>query len=229
MQTVARLFPDVFDPAWKTNVSKIAERECKPRASNQNVLGYFADNELDWSGQDLHRDSNSLLDWFLLRPDGQTTAGRNQSYAFLRKRYAGAEALGAAWGIAGLRSWADLPSKAPFKMTAQRQLDCDAFTTIVADKYHAITTTAIRQNDPNHMVLGYRYYSINRPVLGSPSAWVDMIDYHLYAHGPGMHGPPLTSLSRRTTSPGSRSWFLSSAAARATLARPTRLAPGPCT
>ena len=125
----------MFDPAWKTNVSKIAERECKPRASNQNVLGYFADNELDWSGQDLHRDSNSLLDWFLLRPDGQTTAGRNQSYAFLRKRYAGAEALGAAWGIAGLRSWADLPSKAPFKITAQRQRDCDAFTTIVADKY----------------------------------------------------------------------------------------------
>ena len=95
-------------------------------------------------------------------------------------------------------------------------------------QYHAITT-AVRQNDLNHMVLGYRYYSINRPVLGSPSAWVDVIDYHLYAHGPCMHGPPLTSLSRRTTSPGSRSWFLSSAAARATLARPTRLAPGPCT
>ena len=44
VQTVDRLFPDVFDKEWKVNVTKIADRECKPRASNQNVLGYFADN-----------------------------------------------------------------------------------------------------------------------------------------------------------------------------------------
>ena len=78
--------------------------------------------------------------------------------SFLRERYATAAALGAAWAIPGLRSWGELPGEAPYTMTAARQADCDAFTTRVADAYHEITTAAIRANDPNHMVLGYRYY-----------------------------------------------------------------------
>jgi len=134
----------------------------------------------------LHKDSHSLLDWFLLRPAGQTIVGRKASYDFLRKRYAGdAKALGAAWNITnGLRSWDELPSKAPFKMTEKRQADCDSFATIVADKYHEITTTAIRKADPNHMVLGYRYYGIYPPVLKSASKYVDVIDYHFYEAEP---------------------------------------------
>lgn len=182
VQTTQSLFPDVFDPAWAMNVSAIAEVQCKPRASNANLFGYFADNELDWSGS-WHSESHSILDWFLLRSTG--TPGRAAAMSFLQARYDDVANLSAAWGLKNCSSWSDLPKLAPFAMTAARQIDCDHFLTVTADLYHNITTTAIRSADPNHLVLGYRYYGIQANVLRSAAKFVDVIDYHAYSeHAP---------------------------------------------
>ena len=169
------IFPDVFDPAWVTNVTAIAELQCKPRASNPNLFGYFADNELDWSGG-WHSDSRSILDWFLLRDT--TTPGRTAALLFLKQRYVDIAKLSAAWRVQNCSSWDDLAKHAPFAMTEKRQADCDDFLTTTADLYHNITTSAIRSADPNHMVLGYRYYGIQQNVLLSAAKFVDVIDYH---------------------------------------------------
>ena len=75
-----------FDAAWAKNVTAIATKQCAPRASNPDLLGYFADNELDWSGRDLHKDSNSILDWYLLRPSATPgpSSGRAPQHPFQR-------------------------------------------------------------------------------------------------------------------------------------------------
>ena len=38
-QSVARDFPDVFDPRWAAHVAAVAERECAPRRGNVDLLG----------------------------------------------------------------------------------------------------------------------------------------------------------------------------------------------
>jgi hypothetical protein len=108
--------------------------------------------------------------------------------------------------VKGCSSWNDFANHAPFAMTKQRSTDCAAFLTVVADKYHSVTTSAIRTADPNHLVLGYRYYGIQQAVLLSAAKsvhWisisekirfeictqnrtrsrrhVDVIDYHAYS------------------------------------------------
>ena len=178
VETTERLFPDVFDPAWAKNVSSIAELQCKPRKENPNLFGYFADNELDWSGG--WSGSHSILDWFLLRLTA--TPGHTVALDFLQQRYDNDIAkLCKAWSVTGCSSWDDLAKHAPFTMTNQRQMGCDDFLTITADKYHNITTPAIRTADPNHLVLGYRYYGIQTNVLLSAAKFVDVVDYHAYS------------------------------------------------
>jgi hypothetical protein len=172
VETTEHMFPDVFDPAWVANVSTIAALQCKPRASNPNLLGYFPDNELDWSG--------TIIDRFLkLAP---TTPGGAEALRFLQQRYNNdITKLTKAWNVKECSSWSDLPNHAPFSMTAERSADCAAFLTIVADQYHSVTTSAIRTADPNHLVLGYRYYGIQKAVLLSAAKHVDVIDYHAYS------------------------------------------------
>jgi agarase len=204
-ETVERLFPDVFDPAWARRVRAVAERECAPRRAAKNLLGYFPDNELNWAGHwpaghGCSRQhpasciSTSLLTWFLLRPPA--TAGARAALAFAQQRYNGSlAALNAAWGTAA-PTWAALGAGAPFPMppSAARAADDALFLGAAAERYHNITTSAIRAADPHHLVIGYRQNGalgddpaldpaaeLLYPVLSAAGRWVDVLDYHSYS------------------------------------------------
>jgi hypothetical protein len=137
-QTVERIFPDVFDPAWAARVEVVAERECAPRAINPDLLGYFPDNELNWGGsweENGRTISHSLLTWFLVR--SSPTPGLAAATQFLQMRYDNSIAkLNAAWGTKAA-SWATLGAEAPFPTptTAARAADEDAFLSFAADRY----------------------------------------------------------------------------------------------
>jgi agarase len=153
-ETSRRIFPDVFDPAWEARVRAVAERECGPRRGSANLLGYFPDNELNWygkwpAGRGCSRQhpenclSNCLLTWFLLRPN--KTPGFAAAVAFLRARYGTLAALNGAWGMAAA-SWAGIGGAAPFPEpgTAAMRADADAFLFEAANRYHRVTSAAIR-------------------------------------------------------------------------------------
>ena len=204
-QTQARIFPDVFDDAWRARVTSVAAMECTPRRDAPNLLGYFADNELNWQGHwpvghgctrqhPGNCTSTSLLTWFLLEHDG-AAVGAAVALAFVKERYADLAALNAAWGTHA-QSWQVLGAAAPypFPATAARVADEDAFLALAADRYHSITSTAIRAADPNHLIFGYRLNGARGddpaddpegelllPLLRSASEWVDILDYHSYS------------------------------------------------
>lgn len=189
-QTINSDFPDVFDPAWATRVQGIAQQECAPRKDDKFLLGYFIDNELNWGGSYPRRApflSSSLLTFFLLRLD-ELSPGHREAVAFLRTRYqANITLLNAAWHInaSSFETISDLVPL-PSPPTSARSEDDDAFQLAVADRYFNVTSQAIRRNDPNHMILGYRSSThVYWPVVEAAAKWKsDAIDIHAYTSDP---------------------------------------------
>ncbi len=130
-------FPDVFDPKFDEHVRRRAHELCAARREDQNVLGWFTDNELRW-GPDW-RGSEDLFELF-----------RN------------------------------LPSGRPGNRAA-RATDRDAFIALVAERYFALTTGAIKASDPNHLVLGCRFALLPPPaVIEAAGRHVDVISFNCY-------------------------------------------------
>ena len=149
-------FPDVFDPAFAAHAAARASELCAPDADNGGILGWFIDNELRW-GPDW-RGPDELLALFLALPPD--TPGRFAASSFLRAR-----------GHADAASASDV--------------DCDAFAARVAERYFAVTVTAIKGADPNHLVLGCRFALPPRTsVLRAAAHAVDVISFNCYETSP---------------------------------------------
>lgn len=81
-------FPDVFDPKWKSEVEKNAQKECAPYRDNPWVLGYFTDNERPWRHDD---EAEVFLKLFLQLPS--SSAGHQAALKASRSGKAGIEAF----------------------------------------------------------------------------------------------------------------------------------------
>lgn len=145
---------------------------------------YFPDNELNWEGRwpaNSPSISESLLTWFLLRPAG--TPGLSSATNFLMQRYNGSlSALNTAWGTSAT-SWSTLGRAAPYPTpaTTARSGDESDFLALVAERYHKTIATAIRAVDPNHLIIGYRYYgAVLKPLAAAVGRHFDVVDYHAY-------------------------------------------------
>ncbi len=193
-------FPDVFDPAFERHVRSRARDLCASRSGEQNILGWFIDNELRW-GSDW-RGSDELLTLFLNLKLG--SAGRAAASAWLRKRYADFKEFKSVW-CAPARSWEAFDRLARIAPPYQRKpfyqrnaaddvaaarteprraaffTACDAFAALVGERYFALTVAAIRAADPNHLVLGSRFAYV--PPLGVVQAagrFNDVISINCY-------------------------------------------------
>ena len=146
-------FPDVFDPQFAATVRREADRICRPLRSDPWLLGYFTDNELRW-GPDW-RSKESLLETFLQWPEYKP--GRARAEQFLRER--GCEDL------------------------TPTPVHTAAFQELAAGEYFRICKAAIRQADPNHLILGCRFAGVApEPVLRSMKPYVDVVSFNTYEH-----------------------------------------------
>lgn len=199
-------FPDVFNPAFEAHIAHRARALCAQRANQKNIIGWFIDNELrwcpDWRGPD------ELLPLFLNQLPA--APGRIAALAFLRGRYRDFSAFNAVWRTAA-PSWAALdapiriePSyrrKPPYDRAAKEETeanradprrafffaDCDDFLALLAERYFALTTAAIKAADGNHLVLGSRFAFPPPPVVVEAAArHVDVISFNCY--GPDADG-----------------------------------------
>ena len=166
------VFPDVFDPEFEIHTRRRALELCAPWRDDPSVIGWFTDNELRW-GPDW-RGNDELLTIFLnLR---SVTAGRRAAIHMLQERYGDFACFNGVWRTAA-PSWDELAADAsviaPYPCqpiyarneAAERQsnaadprraafvADCDAFTSMLADRYFEITRAAVNAADPNHLVL----------------------------------------------------------------------------
>ena len=170
-------FPDVFDPAFERHVRGRSRDLCGGRQQDHNILGWFVDNELCWAPD--WRGGDELLTLFLnLRRSRPGTPERHLTGCELRHR--DFNACNSIWRSSA-RSWDEfekLPRVAQpyrrkpiYQRTAADEeaanradpsravfaADCEAFSVLVAERYFALTTTAIKAADPNHLVLGCRF------------------------------------------------------------------------
>ena len=125
-------FPNVFHPKWEAYCRYVA-RKCAANRNDRWVLGWYIDNELAWWG-DRRKfrspPSRGLFD-ACARKSPEHTA-RKALDAFLKER-----------GIAS-------PDAATENVTRE-------FVRLVARRYFETATRAIRDADPNHLVLGCRF------------------------------------------------------------------------
>ena len=125
-------FPNVFHPKWEAYCRFIA-RKCVANKTDRWVLGWYIDNELAWWGDRRKfrsSPSRGLFDACARKSLAQTA--RKALDAFLKER-----------GIAS-------PEAATEDVTR-------AFIRLIARRYFETAARAIREADPNHLVLGCRF------------------------------------------------------------------------
>ncbi|MBR3223569.1 MAG: hypothetical protein IKF72_15220 [Kiritimatiellae bacterium] len=151
-------FPNVFHPRWLGYCRHMA-RKCVESRDDPWVLGWYIDNELAWWGDRLKfrsPPSRGLFDACAAKPEGHSA--RAALDAFLKER-----------GIVS-------PSDATEDVARE-------FVRLVARRYFENATRAIREADPNHLVLGCRFAGMrtsDRVVWEECGRYCDVVSANTY-------------------------------------------------
>jgi len=195
-----QIFPDVFDPAFAAHIRESATHKCTKRRNQVGLLGTFIDNELYWSPD--WRGAEELLTLFLNLPARRP--GRVAATVMLQEHYQDFSQFNAIWQTRA-RSWEEFGRLdkvvAPFfrmppggsndaletranlanPVRATFFADCDAFTAVVADRYFELCVSAIKEADPNHLVIGSRFgYQPLASVIAAAGRYLDVISFNCY-------------------------------------------------
>ena len=130
-------FPNVFHPGFERYCREFARKHCAPHRDNPWVAGWYVDNELAWWGDREARyrpRCNGLYETVVRLP--ATHSARRALDDFLASR-----------GVAKGDSVPDALKR--------------EFLLFAAERYFAVTAAAIREADPNHMLLGARFAGLD--------------------------------------------------------------------
>lgn len=180
-------FPDVFSPQFRKILGDVAAKACAPRKDDPLLIGYFTDNELRW-GPDWRSPRHLLDDYLLMLPPD--APGKRALLEFFQKRYPNIEAFNKAWGM-NLPDWdsllqlTNLPPAPAEAVEKQRLSDRLDFLRLIAREYFSACYNAIREHDPNHLILGVRFAGYApRPVVEAMGEFVDVVSFNTYAFEP---------------------------------------------
>jgi hypothetical protein len=146
-------FPNVFDPRWEAYCKARAKATCAAERHDPWLLGYFLDNELEWYGK-VGREEGIWIET-MKRP--ATHSGKRALVEHLKSTHGSVAAFNQAWSQTAA-TWDDvlalteLPARDEPTRAVQR-----AFLSTVAERYFAVSAAAVREADPNHLVLGSRF------------------------------------------------------------------------
>ncbi|HTW94538.1 MAG TPA: sugar-binding protein [Tepidisphaeraceae bacterium] len=152
-----------YSPQWAVIANRAIRSQVVRLRYNRNLIGYYIDNELDWgdgfSGVSAYFDSLSPAD-----------PNRQQVMQVIHDLWPTVSSFDAAWKLP-LHSWKDLDSLAalprePFG--AYEQLE-SAWMSHLASDYFRLTTSLIREYDPNHLILGVRFKGLAQPEVVTAS------------------------------------------------------------
>jgi agarase len=199
-------FPDVFDQNFDRHIRRRAKELCGPRRDEQQVLGWFVDNELRWCPD--WRGAEELLGLFLGLPPA--SEGRKAALDWLKERHHDFTIFNASWQTPAC-SWDGLTAlahiDAPYRRDPPYQRraadeeaanradprrarfagDCDDFAAHVAERYFALTSGAIKAADPHHLVLGARFaYLPPRGVVDAAGRHCDIVSFNCYDLDPSV-------------------------------------------
>jgi hypothetical protein len=174
--------PDFFHPDFSTHAAKVADG-IRHLRDNPWIIGYFLDNELEWAPH--WRPPPPLFQQYVRRPAG--TPGKKALVSFLRSRYASVQELSRVWAPT-VQDFGDLEGVSSLHPVDSTRADEDreAFTYLVACRYFRVATEALREADPNHLILGSRFVSwlVPQAFVRACGQFCDVVSLNFYEVGP---------------------------------------------
>ena len=160
-------FPNVFHPDFERVIRERARELCAPHRDDPDLMGWFLDNELKWWGSaDKARKDLTLFDTVRALPPEHTARKALEEFV----------ANGAA-ADGNRRQSTAIDGDCPNALR-------EAFLRLVADRYFSVLCAAIREADPNHMILGCRFaapFTATHPVLWEVAGrHCDIVSFNCY-------------------------------------------------
>jgi len=147
-------FPNVYSPRWEEKARAWAARHVAPFKDDVTFIGWYLDNELRWFGVGNMSDNRGLYRAFAeLKPDH---SGRRALEAFLAAR-----------------------GQSVSNATEAVQL---AFVDDVCERFFSVACRAMREADPNHLILGVRFAGFAAPDAAwrACGKWCDAVSFNVY-------------------------------------------------
>ncbi len=147
-------FPNVFHPDFEAFCRYRARTLCAPNRTDPWLFGYFIDNELAWWGRGAQ--DTGLFDAVMKKGSSHTAKIALKEFVADRcDRQIASFNASFDTRLAAFDEILALPAL-PHATPGARELK-KAFLAHVAERYFSVTTRAIREADPNHLVLGARF------------------------------------------------------------------------
>ncbi len=167
-------FPDVFDPRFEGYCRFRARELTQPHLGDPWLFGYFIDNELEWFGK-----AGCLVDdVFKLSAD---RPAKQVLVEFLRERYPDIASLNRAFGAEYASFDALAASTEPPRPSDALAVLRDEFLAVIAERYFAVTCNALKEADPDHLIIGSRFAGRTPdPVLDACARHLDVFTINTY-------------------------------------------------
>lgn len=168
---IARLpWSDLFGAEVSRKFAEVAQQKVAPLANDQNLLGYFSDNELGWW-------DDTIFDFYLKQPRNNAT--RQVLMRLLREHYGNDFArLRQDFESAEAKNFDELEGRSglTIKRGGRGMEVVEEFAFLVAERYYKLAHDAIRRYDAHHLILGDRYHGyVPRAVARAAIPYVDVI------------------------------------------------------
>jgi len=171
-------FPNVFSPQWEEHCDRTAAAQCAPNVGDSWLLGYFLDNELEWYGK-TGTEAGIFLE--AMKKPAEHTA-KQALVALLKQHHDTIEGFNRVWGTT-FGSWEELAqpqATLAVPASAEAERDWRGYLRLVADRYFAVTTAAIRKHDPEHMVIGCRFAGQAPGIWDLCGKYCDVVTFNYY-------------------------------------------------
>ncbi len=165
----------LFSRGWTEAVEESVSRQVDPLRDNRNLVGYYLDNELDWT--DAGAGPGVYFDYL---PIGDPN--RAEVLKIIATLWPTIDAFNAAWHTR-LGSWQDLAAlqRLPHEPQASYERLYSAWLSHLAGEYFRRTTALVRRHDPNHLILGVRYRGFAPPeVVAASREYTDAQSINYY-------------------------------------------------
>jgi hypothetical protein len=141
----------LYSPNWRVIIEEAIARQVEPLRDNPNLVGYYTDNELDWSdagaGPAAYFDNLAADD-----------PNKNKVISVIQTQWPDVASFNAAWNL-NIETWEELRwiATLPHQPAEAYGKLLDAWVEQLATDYFATTTELLRKYDPNHLILGVRF------------------------------------------------------------------------
>jgi len=152
---------DYWSAGFAEHAVTVAQQRAAPYAEDENLIGYFLDNELVWS-EEHYRTDKTLAQLYVEFP--ADAPGRAEVLRFVREAAGSLETFHATWRT-NLSDWsqlASLPSSAFRPRTRAAREVTEAFMAAAFHRYASIAVAGLRSVDPHHLILGCRFHTYEK-------------------------------------------------------------------